>query len=95
MKVKDYEQLTKEEKIQLLIDQQWEIINRNQKGDIKLTDARALSILRLIDLPRLENKNTCQECMNHNHEFNQCTIDGRQVVDFAGEECTEYIEEVL
>ncbi len=93
MKVREYEQFTKDEKIQMLIEQQHEIINRNLKGDIKPTDARALSIIELIDLPRLRNKKTCKDCENHNHIINQCVIDGRNVVDFAGEDCEDYIKE--
>lgn len=53
MKVREYDALSIEEKIQLLLDKKQAIIDRNIEGDVRVTDARTLSLID-VDIRRLQ-----------------------------------------
>ena len=90
MKVREYEQLTKEQKIQLLKDQEEELMKK-PKHDIG--EFNTLYLIR-DDIRRLREKRSCNECRRHDCNDNFCSHYGRKIVDFVptvdSNECEEF-----
>ena len=89
MKVWEYEQLTKEEKIQHLIEEHKDLLNKH--NNLTIWELNAQYYLKQ-DIKNLQNKETCQECQLHKHDEDFCTYTGRKIVDFASE-CSHFIKE--